>query len=152
MSLEYLEKTETENDLAGEQEVPQAQVGFGTPYYTCVLIGCLVLVFLAQMFAGFDLSNFRVAFDKVAFRYDGEYWRILTGMTAHGFLLHFLLNPYAFFSFGRLFEFLSSGSHLAIVFLLGGICGNVLSLLFLPDVPSDGASGGIIDLVGYLAA
>ncbi|MBX3288067.1 MAG: rhomboid family intramembrane serine protease [Acidobacteria bacterium] len=151
MSLEYLEKTETENDLAGEQEVPQAQVGFGTPYYTCVLIGCLILVVLVQMFAGFDLSNSRVAFDKNAFRYGDEYWRILTGMTAHGFLLHFLLNTYAFFSFGRLFEFLSSGSHLAIVFLLGGICGNVLSLLFLPDVPSVGASGGIIALVGYLA-
>ncbi|MBX3243303.1 MAG: rhomboid family intramembrane serine protease [Acidobacteria bacterium] len=151
MSLEYVEKTEAETDLSDDQKDPQAEVGFGTPRYTCVLIGCLFLVFLAQMYAGFDRSNYSVAFDKNAFRYGDEYWRILTGMTAHGFLLHFLLNSYAFFSFGRLFEFLSSGSHLAIVFLLGGITGNILSLIFLPDVPSVGASGGIIALVGYLA-
>lgn len=152
MSLEYTDGQEPERKT--NAETPQDannRVSFGIPAYTCALIGCLAAVFLAQLFVGFDRSNPIVAFDKYAFQYQGQYWRILTGMTAHGFILHFLLNTYAFYSFGRLFEFLSNGAHLAVVFLIGGLFGNILSLIFLPNVPSIGASGGILAIVGYLA-
>jgi rhomboid protease GluP len=45
---------------------------------------------------------------------------------------------------------LSNRAHTAIVFLLACVGGNVLSLYFLPDTISVGASGGIVGLLGYI--
>ena len=90
-------------------------------------------------------------FDKQAFLKHHEYWRILTGATTHGSLLHVGMNCYAFYSFGKIFEMLSNRAHLAIVFLLSAIGGGLLSLIFAPSVISVGASGGIVGLIGYLA-
>ena len=90
-------------------------------------------------------------FVKPAFLKNHEYWRILTGATTHGGLAHVLMNCYAFYSFGRIFEMLANRAHLAIVFLLSAIGGGILSLIFVPNGISVGASGGIVGLIGYLA-
>ena len=46
---------------------------------------------------------------------------------------------------------LANRAHLAIVFLCSAVAGGVLSLIFVPDGISVGASGGIVGLIGYLA-
>lgn len=61
------------------------------------------------------------------------------------------MNCYAFYSFGKIFEMLSNRAHLAIVFLASAIGGGILSLIFVPDGISVGASGGIVGVIGYLA-
>ena len=122
-----------------------------TPYYTVVLIAAIVAVFVAQIGTGLAASILAVGFVKPAFLNDHEYWRILTGATTHGSILHVLMNCYAFYSFGRIFEMLTNRAHLAIVFLLSAVGGGVLSLIFAPDGTSVGASGGIVGLIGYLA-
>ena len=61
------------------------------------------------------------------------------------------MNAFAFYSFGRIFEVLSNRAHLAIVFLLSAVGGGILSLIFVPDGLSVGASGGIVGLISYLA-
>ena len=48
-------------------------------------------------------------------------------------------------------EFLTDRAHLAIVFLLAVICGGFLSLVFMPEATSIGASGGIMGLIGYMS-
>ncbi len=139
-------------------------IKFPVPVYTLVLIGCIASVVGVQLWAeipkDFTISRiFLLPFDataniagflKPAFS-GGEYWRILTGVMLHAFVLHAVMNSYAFYSFGKLFEFLSNRSHLAIVFLLAAIGGSLLSLIFRPDGLSVGASGGILGLVSYLA-
>ena len=60
------------------------------------------------------------------------------------------MNGYALLLFGRLVEMLSNRAHLAIVFLLACIGGGLLSLYFIPDGVSVGASGGIVGLLGYI--
>ena len=90
-------------------------------------------------------------FVKPAFLKNHEYWRILTGGALHADFSHILFNGYALFSFGKTMEFLTNRAHLAIVFLLAVIGGGLMSLAFMPDGISVGASGGIVGLVGYLA-
>ena len=116
------------------------------PIYTIVLIAAIGAVFVVQMIAGLSASIDAAAFDKPAFLRAHEYWRILTGAALHGGPLHVIMNCYAFFSFGKVFELLTNRAHLAIVFLLSAIGGGVLSLIFVPDGVSVGGSstgGGV---------
>ena len=130
-----------------------------TPLYTYIFVGSIAIVFLIQCATGSALSSaiigddrsIRLAgFDKQAFLRHREYWRILTGACIHGGIIHFIFNSLSFLSLGRVFEVLSNHAHLSLVFLLSVIGGNVLSLIFFPGVPSIGASGGIVGLLGYL--
>jgi membrane associated rhomboid family serine protease len=133
------------------------------PVFTYILIGSIAAVFLSQILfgealraasespvAGDFFSVSAAGFVKQYFLQRHEYWRILTGATVHGGWLHFLMNSYALLMFGRLFEMLSGRAHLAIVFLLSCVVGGLFSLYFLPDIPSVGASGGIVGLLGYI--
>jgi membrane associated rhomboid family serine protease len=104
-----------------------------------------------QIGTGLEASILTAGFDKPAFLANHEYWRILTGATTHGGIMHVAMNCYALFSFGKIFEMLSNRAHLALVFLLSAIGGGILSLIFVPDGISVGASGGIVGLVSYLA-
>ena len=149
MSLDY-QTDEEPQERAAEEAFEAAAIRRDPPYYTYVLVAALVAVAIVQFAAGLELSILAASFDKPVFR-NGEYWRILTGAAVHGGLAHILMNSYAFYSFGRIFETLSNGAHLAIVFLLSAIGGGILSLIFVPDGRSVGASGGIVGLISYLA-
>ena len=67
-------------------------------------------------------------------------------------MIHLAFNCYALYILGKLIETLSNRAHLAIVFLLATIGGYILSLIFLPEGNSVGASGGILGFLGYLTA
>jgi membrane associated rhomboid family serine protease len=121
------------------------------PYFSYVLIGCIVAVTLCQMGTGLDKSIDAAGFVKPDFLKKNEYWRILTGGTLHGGILHLYFNGQALFGFGSLIESLSNRAHLATVFLLAVIGGGIAGLIFSPAGISVGASGGIMGLVGYLA-
>ena len=122
-----------------------------TPYYTMILIGSIIAVFVAQMSSGLEDSILAAGFVKPDFTEKGEYWRILTGGALHGGLLHIYFNSQALYGFGSLMEFLTDRAHVAIVFLLAVICGGFLSLIFMPEATSIGASGGIMGLIGYMS-
>ena len=120
-----------------------------TPYYSIILIVCIVVVSFAQMATNLKESVDLAGFVKPSF-IDGEYWRILTSAALHGSIMHIGFNSYALFVLGKLIETLSNRAHLAIVFIISIIGGNILGLAFGPDVTSIGASGGVIGFLGYL--
>lgn len=150
MSLKY--QTE-EEELQAQDTAAAAAVSAPTPVpiYTIALIVAIGIVAAVQIGTSLDASIGAAGFDKQLFLKQHQYWRILTGATEHGSLLHVAMNSYAFYNFGKIFEMLSNRAHLAIVFLLSAIGGGVLSLIFQPDGISVGASGGIVGLIGYLA-
>jgi len=147
-----MSKFQRDEEIPGAENSEDAQVEtFPTPIYTYVFLVSIAMVAVAQFATDLDASIFLAGFDKQAFAAKHQYWRILTGATLHASVLHVLMNGYAFYSFGRIFEFLSNRAHLAIVFLLSAVGGGLLSLLFVPNGTSVGASGGIVGLIGYLA-
>ncbi len=149
MSLNYQAE---EDELQGQQEDAVEQPAPPMPVYTITFIVAIGAVALTQFLTGLEASILAAGFDKPLFLKQHEYWRILTGATTHGSIMHVAMNCYAFYSFGRIFEMLSNRAHLAIVFLLSAIGGGILSLVFQPDGLSVGASGGVVGLIGYLAA
>lgn len=118
--------------------------------YTTILVVSIISVYIVEVLAGLENSVEAVGLVKTRVIYDHEYWRILTGATLHGGLLHIYFNTQALFGFGSLMEYLSNRAHLAIVFLIAIITGGIFSVIFLPGTPSVGASGGIMGLIGYL--
>ena len=147
MSLKY----QYDEEKPKTDEVAAPPVRMPVPIYTFFFLGCIAAVAITQFTTGLDASIPLAGFVKPAFLHDHQYWRILTGAALHGSILHVLMNSYAFYSFGRIFEMLANRAHLAIVFLLAAVGGGLLSLAFLPDGISVGASGGIVGLIGYLA-
>src|SRR5215510_14635432 len=114
MSLEYQEEQNVA-DLESERTVGQPSNN-STPIYTLILIGCIAAVFVVQFITSKDpsfvaidrYSAYFAGFDKHAFIEGHQYWRILTGATVHSGVLHVLMNGYALYIFGRLFETLSN--------------------------------------------
>jgi len=141
-------------DLAASPEAIEfaRQSAFSTPYFTYLLVGLIVAVTLCQMTAGLDESRDIAGLIKKDFWSRGEYWRLLTYGTLHGGILHIFFNGQALLGFGGLIEYLSNRAHLLVVFVLAIIGGGLCSLFLMPDsIPSLGASGGIMGLIGYLA-
>jgi membrane associated rhomboid family serine protease len=121
------------------------------PYFSYVLVACLIAVALLQMLTDLDESIDAAGFIKPHFLEKNEYWRILTGGVLHGGILHLYFNGQALYGFGSLIESISNRAHLAIVFLLAIIGGGIVSLIFMPEGTTVGASGGVMGLIGYLA-
>lgn len=160
MSLDYQEQAEVREDPEQRNEPEMVQRATPiVPLYSIILIVCIVIVWLVQIAAvpgetalfGGENSVLLAGFVKQLFLH-GDYWRILTGGTLHGGIMHLGFNAYALYILGKLIEFLSNRSHLAIVFILSVIGGGIMSLIFLPDSASIGASGGIVGFLGYLTA
>lgn len=123
-----------------------------TPYYTYTLLGCIIAVTVVQMITGLDESIPVAGLVKQDFVARGEYWRLLTAATLHGGFLHIYFNAQALYGIGQMIEQVSNQAHLSIVFLLAIFGGSICSLVFMPSgLPSVGASGGILGLIGYLA-
>lgn len=129
-----------------------------TPIYSYVLIGCLVAVFAAQVWTDGtgslwlgSMNSSRIAGFYKSEVLRGEIWRFLTSAALHAGIIHLFFNSYALLILGRLIEMLSNRAHLAIIFVLSAVGGNILSLYFSASEVSVGASGGIIGFLGYLA-
>lgn len=128
------------------------------PYFSYIILGCLIVVFFSEMAAGKaadgsgDFRAFEIAgLLKPDVWTKGEYWRILTSSALHGGFLHIYFNSQALYGFGSSIEILANRAHLSIVFLLAIIGGSLLSIIFMPVAVTVGASGGIMGLIGYLA-
>lgn len=113
-------------------------------------LGALVLIFLAQIYAGLERSILAAALVKERVLEGGEWWRIVTTGLLHGNLVHILFNGMALYSLGRVLVALVSPPLLAFVFLVTVVTGSLASLWLGPGQASVGASGGILGCLGFL--
>jgi len=72
---------------------------------------------------------------------DGEWWRLITAVFLHTGVVHLCFNLAVLLFIGRGLEKAHGHMFAAGIFLVGGIGGNVLSAIFLPQYISVGASG-----------
>lgn len=77
-----------------------------------------------------------------------EVWRLFTPMILHGGLIHFALNCFAMFYIGRAVEQNHGFKSTTILFTVPAIGSTIISAIFLPELISVGASGGIFGLIG----
>jgi membrane associated rhomboid family serine protease len=70
-------------------------------------------------------------------------WTLITYMFLHGGLGHIGFNMLALYFFGSRVESRIGGRHFILLYLISGIAGGLLSLVFTPYAPIIGASGAV---------
>lgn len=119
------------------------------PYVTYAILVVTVLVYLAQVASQYLLGGdypAALGMKDNALIIQGQYWRLITPILLHGSLIHIGFNMWALFSFGRNLERVYGHMRFTLLYLLGGLAGNVASFL-LSSNPSLGASTAIFGLV-----
>lgn len=108
------------------------------------IIAINVVVFLMFNVLFPDWKTYLVMIKPLALT--GDYWRFFTSMFAHADIMHLLLNMFCLYIFGQLTEFFFGAKRFIVIYLLSGIAGTALSILF-SDYSSLGASGAIFGIV-----
>lgn len=81
---------------------------------------------------------------------DGQWWRLFTSTFIHFGLIHLALNMFALYETGRLVERIYGSVHFLLLYVLSGVAGSIVSLLWHPQINSAGASGAIFGVFGGL--
>jgi rhomboid protease GluP len=82
---------------------------------------------------------------------DGQWWRLATAMFLHFGALHLILNMWALWDAGQLVERMYGHVRFTSIYLVSGLFGNLVSLVFQGNsAVSGGASGAIFGIYGAL--
>lgn len=80
--------------------------------------------------------------------FNGQYWQLFTSMFVHVSIEHIVGNMLFLLIFGLRAEEMFDVKEYLAVYLLSGLAGNLLTLLFGPFMVSAGASGAIFGMFG----
>jgi len=122
---------------------------------TALLLAAIVVMFLVETWAG-GSTNPQVllalgANQPVAVIGAGEWWRLVASMFLHIGFLHLLLNGWALYQLGGLFETVMGSVSLLAVYFVTGVAGSLASLWWMQTQGlSAGASGAIFGVLGAL--
>lgn len=127
-------------------------------YVTQALIAINVLVFGAMVVRGVSPMSPLVK-DLIAWGADygprttgGEPWRLFTAMFLHIGVIHIAMNMYVLWQIGRFVERIVGNAGFLVLYIVAGLAGSVVSVLWKPYTVSAGASGAIFGLYGALFA
>jgi membrane associated rhomboid family serine protease len=80
----------------------------------------------------------------------GDWWRLVTAMFLHGFLLHIALNMWALWIIGRPVELYLGPTRYLLLYFVSGLAGSAGALISSPTTPVVGASGAIFGVLGAM--
>jgi rhomboid protease GluP len=125
---------------------------------TYILIALNIAFYIYTSVAGGDFlntsDNMLLLYGQVngLVLYSGWYYQLFTSMFVHANIAHLAGNMLFLLVFGLRGEEMFSLPEFLLIYFLGGLTGNLLSLWLLPlNVPSVGASGAIFALFGAVA-
>ena len=121
---------------------------------TYILIAANIAVYI---FTSIQSMNFFVMENSVIAQYGqwnryvlegGAYWQLFTAMFVHVNIVHLAGNMFFLFIFGLRAEGMFDIKEYLLIYLLSGLAGNLLTLLFGPSMISAGASGALFGMFG----
>ena len=120
---------------------------------TFILIALNIAFYIYTSVAGGDFLNTNfsmiVQYGQVnSLVINGYYYQLITSMFVHADIAHIAGNMLFLLIFGLRSEELFSLPEYLSIYFLGGLTGNLLSLLLLPNSISVGASGAIFAMFG----
>jgi len=134
-------------------------MAMGTAYKfpaTTALLAINTLVFIGMVLTGGSLQSFsgelliRWGGNYGPLTISGEYWRLVTAGFVHANFFHFAFNMWGLWNLGRLAERLFGKWQTALIYLLTGVGGALLSIAYNHHRLSVGASGAIFGIAGAI--
>jgi membrane associated rhomboid family serine protease len=122
---------------------------------TKALIALNVVVYLITAVQGHGINNPGGAlFEKWALYgpavAQGDWWRLVTAMFLHGFLLHIAMNMLALWWIGQPVEQYLGRTRFVLLYFASGLAGSAGALLQAPHTVTVGASGAIFGILGAM--
>ena len=124
---------------------------------TLVMAAVNIIVFFAMELAGNTQStDFMLAHGACYGPYvrQGEYYRLFTSMFLHFGITHLAYNMICLLGMGDILERMTGSFRFALIYLLGGLAGNVVSVLWElysgKAAVSAGASGAVFAVIGAM--
>ncbi|HKI05017.1 MAG TPA: rhomboid family intramembrane serine protease [Thermoanaerobaculia bacterium] len=133
--------------------MPAMLLGRRTPVTTIVL-AAIAAMFVAETLLGGSENEgvlLRLGANYAPLVFQGQYWRLVSSMFLHIGFVHLLVNGWALYQLGSLFELLMGSRRMLLVYFVSGTAGSIASLFFTGGL-SAGASGAIFGLMGALIA
>ncbi len=133
-----------------EQAGVQTRLVARTPWVTRSLVVLMGAVFLLELWIRAPNDNGAMGSMGALTQRGvaaGEYWRMLTATLLHGSVLHAAVNLYVLWRLGDLVERVFGPERTLILYVLAAVGGSGVSLVFLGDHASVGASGAIWGLM-----
>jgi membrane associated rhomboid family serine protease len=137
------------------RRAPGLALATGSAPVTMTLIALNVAVYLVTVVQGHGLSNPGGSLYLHWLLFgpwveNGGWYRLVTSMFLHGFLLHILFNMVALWFIGRPVEqYLGRARYIGLYFV-SGLAGSAGALLQAPLAPTVGASGAIFGILGAM--
>jgi membrane associated rhomboid family serine protease len=134
----------------------QTRVGSSRALVTKILIALNIVVYLITAVQGAGINNpvggslylKWVLFGP--FVAQGDWWRLITAMFLHGFLLHLAFNMFALYVIGGPVEEYLGRVRFLLLYLVSGLAGSAGALIQSPTTPVVGASGAIFGILGAM--
>ena len=158
--LELFMKLTEEINLKNQEDAMKAEDVFSKkrPIITYALIFSNIIMYILSALLG---GNFFDVDPQILGEFGGllnyntlnnnpiELYRLITSMFLHSGIIHILFNIYALYILGPQIESFFGKWKYLLIYLISGILGGLLSMLFLPDnTVGVGASGAIFGLIG----
>src|SRR3972149_1134782 len=122
------------------------------PTYVLIAINVAFFIYSSVVYGNFLETDINFIYQWGQVRIlviNGSYYQLITSMFVHANIVHLAGNMIFLLIFGLRGEELFSLPEYLLVYFVGGLTGNMLSLVFLPlNVPSVGASGAIFAMFG----
>jgi len=121
------------------------------PTYLIITLNIIVYAYTSMVGGNFVETNSYIVLLYGQFNLlvmNGWYWQLFTAMFVHFNIIHLLGNMFFLLIFGLRAEGLFSIKEYLLIYFLGGLAGNFLTLLLGPNTVSAGASGAIFGLFG----
>lgn len=77
-----------------------------------------------------------------------EYWRLIAAMFLHGGWVHWLVNCWALYQLGTLYEVLFGSWRFTLIYFVSGIIASAASSMHMKEGVGVGASGAIFGILG----
>jgi membrane associated rhomboid family serine protease len=131
-----------------------ARPASGTPV-TIGLIALNVVIYLITAVQGHGLNQPGGSlFEKWALYgplvAHGDWWRLVTSMFLHGFILHIVFNMIALWYIGRPVEQYLGSLRYVLLYFVSGLAGSAGALVTSPHAVTVGASGAIFGVLGAM--
>lgn len=149
--LELFVKITEEINATTEREAKKTEDVFKVrkPYMTIAIMAINIFIYILTAIYSVEVIGTYGGLYAPAVR-AGEIYRILTATFIHADILHLFFNMYALYIIGIQLESFFGSIKYAVIYLFSGIAGSLLSMAFLGDGWSIGASGAIFGLFGSL--